>query len=65
MLRKEYIGPDVSKQIKFLNKCQSIISTHYSPWYIQEQLVEVYQCGASLIAGGVVLTAGHCVNDTK
>jgi len=25
----------------------------------------VYQCGASLVADSVVLTAGHCVNDTK
>eukprot|EP00092_Neocalanus_flemingeri_P046630 GFUD01052514.1.p1 GENE.GFUD01052514.1~~GFUD01052514.1.p1 ORF type:complete len:444 (-),score=109.11 GFUD01052514.1:105-1436(-) len=30
-----------------------------------EQLVKIYQCGASLIADGVVLTAGHCVNDTE
>jgi len=25
----------------------------------------VYQCGASLLADNVVLTAGHCVNDTE
>ena len=27
--------------------------------------VTVYQCSASLIAAGVVLTGGHCVNDKK
>lgn len=27
-------------------------------------MVDVYLCGASLIAEQVVLTAGHCVNDT-
>ena len=30
----------------------------------QNDYVEVYLCGASLIAPGVVLTAAHCVNDT-
>ena len=31
----------------------------------QAEPLMVYQCGASLIADSVVLTAGHCVNDTK
>jgi len=30
-----------------------------------DQLVKVYHCGASLISAGVVLTAGHCLNDTN
>jgi len=33
--------------------------------FVEEELVKVYLCGASLIADGVVLTAGHCVNDTE
>ena len=31
----------------------------------QDEYVQVYLCGASLIAPQVVLTSGHCVNDTE
>jgi len=30
-----------------------------------DEYVQVYLCGASLIAPQVVLTSGHCVNDTE
>ena len=56
VLSAEYIGEDVSIQIK------PIVA---KPDTVQEQLVKVYQCGASLIDYGVVLTAGHCVNNTE
>ena len=32
---------------------------------LQDEYVQVYLCGASLIAPQVVLTSGHCVNDTE
>ena len=34
-------------------------------FFLQNEEVHVYLCGASLIAPQVVLTAGHCVNNTE
>lgn len=54
-----------TKQAKFgewPHVCAVLRKEYIGP---DEQLVKVYQCGASLIAGRVVLTAGHCVNDTS
>jgi hypothetical protein len=56
VLKKEYIGDNVSMQPKH---------TWAQVQNVQDQPLMVYQCGASLIADRVVLTAGHCVNDTK
>ena len=59
ILKKESISDVSIKLILYLSKS---ISTKIQ---IQEESLKIYQCGASLIDYGIVLTAAHCIADIR
>ena len=68
LLRKEYVGTQVSASNTNLWKLSlqiKVLTTLTNLKMVKDQLVKVYQCGASLISDKVVLTSGHCVNNTE